>query len=360
MADTQTHSKNSGERIAVRFGDPILQDGHTAVPNLVLNSYSQLGISPAEMLFVIHVWQFWWTERHPYPSLNTIATRMHITRRQARNYVQSLKQREFVERPDLRVLVVRDRFEPGLGQVSSEYDFAGLIEAVVLVSQGQTLTPRKDISEGGRKNNSEAPRNHSSSEEDEEEKDEERINLSNIRRNINSGLIVDNTGDNSPSHAVASSRTRSPKAADMPPNPSSSIVGGGDNGTGAHGDGVESVGQVLKRSRGRPPKQPHTEERQQIHAYIRDFAPQLGDQAPLVSSVTRAYNLYLKSGWPFARFIDALYQARAKTRERSGGIRTTLPKDDPWGTKPKMAYFFSVLEDEVGLRDEEPATVTTR
>ena len=80
----------------------------------------------------------------------------------------------------------------------------------------------------------------------------------------------------------------------------------------------------------------------------------------LASSVTRAYNIYLKSGWPLARFIDALYQARAKTRERSGGIRTELPKDDPWGTKPKMAYFFSVLEDEVGLRDEEAVMTATR
>ncbi len=119
----------------------------------------------------------------------------------------------------------------------------------------------------------------------------------------------------------------------------------------SHPNGVESVGQVLKRNRVRPPTRPHPEERQQIHAYIKEFAPQLGDQAPLASSVTRAYNVYVASGWPLARFIDALYQARARTRDHSASIRTSLPKDDPWGTKPKMAYFFAVLTEEVGLRD---------
>jgi hypothetical protein len=115
---------------------------------------------------------------------------------------------------------------------------------------------------------------------------------------------------------------------------------------------VESVGQVLQRGRGRPPRGETSEERSQIHAYIRDFAAQLGDQAPLKSSVTRAYNLYLQSGYPIGRFVDALYQARARTREHSASIRTPLPKGDPWGAKPKMAYFFAVLTEEVGLRDE--------
>jgi hypothetical protein len=70
---------DSGYRIAVRFGDQVLQAGFTSVPNLVLNHYAELGISPAEMMFTIHMWQFRWTERDPYPSLTTIADKMDVS-----------------------------------------------------------------------------------------------------------------------------------------------------------------------------------------------------------------------------------------------------------------------------------------
>ena len=41
-----------------------------------------------------------------------------------------------------------------------------------------------------------------------------------------------------------------------------------------------------------------------------------------------------------------LITARAITQERTGSIRT--PRPDGWGPKPKMAYWFTVLEDLIG------------
>src|SRR4051812_31799730 len=73
---TSQASPSNAYKISVRFGDQILQAGFTSVPNLVLNHYAELGITPAEMMFIIHMWQFRWTERDPYPSLTTIADRM--------------------------------------------------------------------------------------------------------------------------------------------------------------------------------------------------------------------------------------------------------------------------------------------
>lgn len=49
--ETFTNS-DSIYRIAVRFGDRILEAGFTLVPNLVLNHYAELRITPAEMLRV--------------------------------------------------------------------------------------------------------------------------------------------------------------------------------------------------------------------------------------------------------------------------------------------------------------------
>src|SRR3712207_4336742 len=128
MSGRSTDSTGTIYQIAVRFGDDILQAGFTAVPNLVLNHYAALGITPGEMMFIIHVWQYWWTERDPYPSLKTIAAKMNVSRRQVSNYTQSLKSKG--------LLVVHERQDPELGQVTSEYDFELLIRAIKGQGQG--------------------------------------------------------------------------------------------------------------------------------------------------------------------------------------------------------------------------------
>ena len=56
-------------------------------------------------------------------------------------------------------------------------------------------------------------------------------------------------------------------------------------------------------------------------------------------------------------FIDKLYQARSITREQTGNIRTQLLSGGSLTTpKNKMAYYFAVLEDVLGLRDGQEST----
>ena len=56
-----------------------------------------------------------------------------------------------------------------------------------------------------------------------------------------------------------------------------------------------------------------------------------------------------------AAFVAALYAARAKTKERTAAIRAQPIADGrAIPLKPKMAYFFAVLEDLV-QRGEESA-----
>jgi hypothetical protein len=116
-------SEHDGYRLSVRFGEEILARGHTAIPNLVLNYYVPLGLTGPELLFTIHVWQHWWSDRDPYPSLRTIATRMGISVRQAKRYVESLESKGF-----LRVV---ERFLPDGSQTTNEFDYSPLIRAVV-------------------------------------------------------------------------------------------------------------------------------------------------------------------------------------------------------------------------------------
>ncbi len=146
MNNTNSDPISSSCRIIVRFGDEVLQAGFTSVPNLVLNHYAELGITCAEMMFIVHIWQYWWSEKDPYPSLQTIAARMNVSLRQVHNYVSGLKKKQF--------LVVNQRFITGRGQTTSEYDFAQLIGTVVKQSQQVIDNPVKDTSPGGMNNTS--------------------------------------------------------------------------------------------------------------------------------------------------------------------------------------------------------------
>ena len=115
-------------------------------------------------------------------------------------------------------------------------------------------------------------------------------------------------------------------------------------------DGFESVGSALQQFTPLPAPSA-AEAREVIEQYIRDFARELHDAAPIKSSVTRAFRLYQQSGWTLDGFISVLYEARSIAKDRSATIQTSdqakfLP------AKRKMAYFFACLEDKLGLRKQ--------
>jgi len=127
------------------------------------------------------------------------------------------------------------------------------------------------------------------------------------------------------------------------------------NGQTAH-RGVEGVGSIIarvmpqsdtgqpvKRQRGRPRKF-QDQDSQTLLNYVSDFAREFADKATLNQSATRMINLYHKWGrGDIDAFVGVLYQARSVTKAQNN-IRTS-----------KFAYFCSVVEDLLGLREEQNA-----
>ncbi len=109
---------------SVRFGDDLMQGNFTVVPNLILDHYAELGISPVEMMWTIHVWEYWWTLHDPYPSLSSVAEKMGVSRRQAQRYAESLREKGYLE-TNIRLL-------EGVGQSTNEYDFTPMLRAIRL------------------------------------------------------------------------------------------------------------------------------------------------------------------------------------------------------------------------------------
>ncbi len=82
-----------------------------------------------------------------------------------------------------------------------------------------------------------------------------------------------------------------------------------------------------------------------IRRVIRDFSVEFLDLDHVVSNGTRALNLWRRSGLRGDDFVDELQHARRTTRQWQGR--------QPPGKRieSKMAYFFAVLEDLLGLRE---------
>lgn len=274
--------------ITVRFGDALLEEGHTCVPNLVLDHYAQLGLAPAEMMVIIHIWQYWWTTKNPFPALGTIAAKMGLTRRQVRHYVSGLKAKGY-----LRVM---ERELPGLGQLTSEYDFTPLLEAIVTIARvdeaaGKTKVPvaipRKEASQAPRKDSSYPPGKDSSSEQDEGQA----YKVECISK--------------------ASKDTSRQDRAERTP--------------------ARRLGEPTAFS-------------ERINQLIIDWSGLFHDAEHKRSNCTRAQRLWTASSLEESEFVELMYEAR-RIAQRATKIRH-LACDDSWpGTPNRMPYFFAALEN---------------
>ncbi|MGI8404867.1 MAG: hypothetical protein ACR2OE_08930, partial [Thermomicrobiales bacterium] len=104
-----------------------------------------------------------------------------------------------------------------------------------------------------------------------------------------------------------------------------------------------SLANILSQ-RKRP--EPGRDDRAAIGATVERFAAELGDQANPKVTIKRALNLYQASGVGRDTFVDVLFQAKGEVHDRRN-----YPGDAPI-PRNRMAYFFAVVEDRLGLRHE--------
>lgn len=109
----------------------------------------------------------------------------------------------------------------------------------------------------------------------------------------------------------------------------------------ARGGPQMDTSQPVKRQSGRPRKFQDPDS-QILLNYVSDFAREFSDKATLSQSATRMTNLYHKWGrGDIDAFVNVLYQARSVTKAQNN-IRAS-----------KFAYFCSVVEDLLSLKEEQ-------
>ena len=310
-------------RIEVRFGDAVLEAGHTSIPNLVLNHYAGLGVAPGELVFFLVCLQFKWTNRDPFPSLGTVAGRMGIGRRQARRYAQGLR--------DKGLLQVSARVSPGQGQLSNTYDFGPFIHAVVELQGRGGGAPRTELSEGGGTD------------------------------------LTDRKEDKGQEDAIASSSSRTLldarvsvpfKAADSPEGQQTAAVPIPVRKSGGSASIAEIIAKRTKPTDGitiggravhLPDKSGYLE------AGIIEISEAIGDVGDLRANVARARRLMTVYGLDESSFMVCAMRAHALLKDRARTGRRPVRRPG--------AYFYSIVTgilDEVRQRHRDSARVASR
>ena len=371
MTKGRTDETAGAYRLAVRFGVEIMEDGFTSVPNLVLNHYAALGITGAEMLFIIHVWQFWWSEREkPHPPTRSLAERMGVDQRTIRNYTASLEAKGF--------LTTHEQIIPGEGQRANIYDFAKLLKAVTRAARGGgkgaggALGPRKDLSAppwknvsvGGRKNVSAQRLKKISGDGRKDGSGQEYVveenPLDEDHSNLRLAPIQQEQGQERPGGALKAGSNPidqlasgdSYASSDAPPD------GKREYGLAEGRDDIWTEAETCERA-ANDAAPPTDETRARFLRFAEDLARELHDAAPLRATVSRLVNTYRRSGLSYDEFQDQMYAARATTQERSAAIRAPAAGTRVGsGRKNKMAYFFAVLENRVGVRESSRRPVS--
>ena len=81
--------------------EALFNKGYVVVPTQFLRHYARLKPYPltsGEALFVLHLMEFKWDSKDPFPGYKTLAQRMGISDKMARRHAQSLETKKYLQR----------------------------------------------------------------------------------------------------------------------------------------------------------------------------------------------------------------------------------------------------------------------
>ena len=120
ISNTAQLKKDGDKTSAKKWGRAVLDLGFCVIPSLLLRGQARLGISPVQLVILLHIIDHWWfAEQLPFPSKASIASRCNLSPRQVQRYRTELEERGYLKRVD--------RFADHKGQQSNYYDLTGLV-----------------------------------------------------------------------------------------------------------------------------------------------------------------------------------------------------------------------------------------
>lgn len=327
----------------LRVENQALAKGFTLIPNAILRAR---GLSrDAKMLYGILLSYAWQTDSC-FPGYDRLMEDMQCQSQALSKYIKELKDAQLIE--------VQRRGQ-GMTSLYTLKDIQGA-EIEKFENQSPSSLKIKELEvRKSKTNNTQVIKHIEEDSSNTRKRDEGRFPAQ-------TGAQPARTGSFSRIRQVSISAFDQEPEGDVSQQTTDSEERGGDNvrsirdmSPGKSRGGVEAVGATLLQRRAGRPSNEEAAARLTIKQYVEDFGRQLGDQAPK-SSVTRALNLMRQSGVPVGLFIGALQDTYKRTQKKSANIQKVADGvASPYPQKNKMPYFFSLLEEELGLKERSTA-----
>ena len=82
-----------------KWGQTLNNFGFQIIPNLLLAQQKNLGVSPTDLVVLLHINRYWWTrDQDPYPSSVLIAKQMGLHLRSVERHLQRLEEKGLILR----------------------------------------------------------------------------------------------------------------------------------------------------------------------------------------------------------------------------------------------------------------------
>ncbi|KKN31118.1 hypothetical protein LCGC14_0827260 [marine sediment metagenome] len=131
--------KSKDEQIGAneaKWGKTTMAAGWTAVPNILLERQSTLGISPTQLNILMIIFKHWWEHDNlPFPEMNTIAAAMGVSRSTVQRNIRVLEQLGLINR-------IYRKAKHG-GNTSNQYDFDKLVKLLAAYAKDEIAHKEK-------------------------------------------------------------------------------------------------------------------------------------------------------------------------------------------------------------------------
>lgn len=123
--DVNVSSKAAKQQVRIneeKWSKPLMEAGWTAMPTVLIERMTALGLQPLDLVILLHLASYWWTaDNKPRPSKKTIATAIGVDPRTVQRRIAEMEKDGLIWREERRVA--------GKGSSPNLYHFDGLIKS---------------------------------------------------------------------------------------------------------------------------------------------------------------------------------------------------------------------------------------
>jgi DNA-binding MarR family transcriptional regulator len=119
-----------------KWGTPLIAAGYGAVPNVIVQRHTQLGMTPTELALYLVLASFWWRKgERPFPSILELSKAMGMNPRNIQRRLRRMQEVGFIR--------IHKRKTRHGGNKSNEYDLTPLIKAATKLAVEEIARRKK-------------------------------------------------------------------------------------------------------------------------------------------------------------------------------------------------------------------------